>query len=161
MAASPGIGDPVDDFSLPGGTWDGDTFHRAEFRLSDRRGAPLVLAYYPGDATPVCTAQLCSYNDGLADLTRAGGAVWGISPQGLDSHADFARARDLRMPLLADTDRVVAKGLGITAPLIGVRRSVFIVDAEGRLAWRHVTAVGLTYPKPEVIAARLAALAEA
>ncbi|MFG6294753.1 redoxin domain-containing protein, partial [Streptomyces rochei] len=70
----------------------------------------------PGDDTPVCTAQLCSYSDGLDDLQTAGAAVWGIGPQGLDSHERFARDRNLRMPLLSDEGRTVAKAFGTPHP---------------------------------------------
>ncbi|MEV7617130.1 peroxiredoxin [Streptomyces sp. NPDC089799] len=159
MANTPVIGDAVVDFRLPGGhLGDDDTFHRGDYSLSEHRGSPLVLAFYPGDGTPVCTAQLCSYSDGLEQLRTAGATVWGISPQGLDSHEAFARARSLRMPLLSDHGRSVAKSFGITAPLIGLRRSVFIVDRQGRLHWKHVTAVGATYPPAATLAERLATL---
>lgn len=158
MANTPKIGDIVGDFRLPGGHLVGDAFHRGNYTLCEQRGKPLVLAFYPGDETTVCTAQLCSYSDGLAQLESAGATVWGISPQGLDSHEKFARARGLRMPLLSDAGRAVAKAFGITAPLIGLRRSVFIINGGGRLHWKHITAVGATYPPPATLAARLAGL---
>ncbi|MFE5620575.1 peroxiredoxin [Streptomyces virginiae] len=158
MAHTLKIGDTAGDFRLPGGRLDGETFHRREYTLSEQRGKPLVLAFYPGDDTPVCTAQLCSYSDGLAQLQSSGAAVWGISPQGLDSHERFARGRDLRMPLLADQERTVAKSFGIAAPLIGLRRAVFILDATGRLHWKHVTAVGATYPPATTLTAQLVRL---
>ncbi|KMO94563.1 peroxiredoxin [Streptomyces roseus] len=158
MPHTPKIGDTVGEFRLPGGRLDGETFHRREYTLCEQRGKPLVLAFYPGDDTPVCTAQLCSYSDGLADLQSAGAAVWGISPQGLDSHERFARDRNLRMPLLSDEGRTVAQSFGITAPLIGLRRAVFILTATGRLHWKHVTAVGATYPPATTLSAQLATL---
>ncbi|MEU8776540.1 peroxiredoxin [Streptomyces sp. NPDC048606] len=158
MAHTPKIGDTVGDFRLPGGRLDGETFNRRDYALSEQRGKPLVLAFYPGDDTPVCTAQLCSYSDGLSDLEAAGATVWGISPQGLDSHEKFARDRNLRMPLLSDHGRTVARAFGITAPLIGLRRAVFILTATGRLHWKHVTAVGATYPPATTLTAQLARL---
>lgn len=106
----------------------------------------------------MCTAQLCSYSDGLADLQSTGATVWGISPQGLDSHERFARNRSLRMPLLSDQGRTVAKAFGITAPLIGLRRAVFIITATGRLHWKRVTALGATYPPATTLTAQLAEL---
>ncbi|MFJ3921598.1 peroxiredoxin [Streptomyces sp. NPDC090022] len=159
MAPTPKIGDTVADFRLPGGHLDGETFHRRDYTLCEQRGKPHVLAFYSGDDTPVCTAQLCSYSDGLAELHLAGATVWGISPQRVDSHERFARARGLRMPLLSDQGRTVAKSFGITAPLIGVRRAVFILTATGRLHWKHVTAVGATYPPAAILTAQLARLA--
>ncbi|MFE5773320.1 peroxiredoxin [Streptomyces sp. NPDC056485] len=158
MAHTPKIGDTVVDFRLPGGHLDGETFHRREYTLGEQRGKPLVLAFYPGDDTPVCTAQLCSYSDGLAALQFAGATVWGISPQGIDSHEQFARNRNLRMPLLSDQGRMVAKSFGITAPLIGLRRAVFILTGTGRLHWKHVTAVGATYPPATTLTTQLAKL---
>lgn len=159
MANTPKIGDTVGDFRLPGGHLDGDTFHRTDYTLCEQRGQPLVLAFYPEEGTPVCTAQLCSYSDGLAQLQAAGACVWGISPQNLDSHERFARDRGLRMPLLSDAGHTVARSLGITAPLIGLRRSVFIINSAGRLHWKNVTAVGATYPRASTLAAQLTTLA--
>ncbi|MFF8414588.1 peroxiredoxin [Streptomyces omiyaensis] len=158
MAPTPKIGDIVGDFRLPGGHLHGETFHRRDYILCEQRGKPLVLAFYPGDATPVCTAQLCAYSDGLAELQSAGATVWGISPQGVDSHEMFARSRRLGMPLLSDEARTVAKSFGISAPLIGLRRSVFIINGNGRLHWKHVTAVGATYPPAVTLSTQLAGL---
>ncbi|MGV9316696.1 peroxiredoxin [Streptomyces sp. NPDC003691] len=158
MAGTPKIGDIVGDFRLPGGRLNGEIFHRADYTLHGERGRPLVLAFYPGDGTPVCTAQLCSYSDGLAELESTGATVWGISPQGMDSHERFARDRGLRMPLLSDAGRTVAKSFGITAPLIGLRRAVFIIDSSSQLHWKHVTAVGATYPPATVLSAQLVRL---
>ncbi|WP_282697887.1 peroxiredoxin [Streptomyces sp. CC208A] len=158
MAPTPKIGDIVGDFRLPGGHLDGETFHRRDYTLCEQRGKPLVLAFYPGDDTTVCTAQLCAYSDGLAELQSAGATVWGISPQGVDSHEMFARSRTLRMPLLSDEARTVAKSFGISAPLIGLRRSVFIINGHGRLHWKHVTAVGATYPPAVTLRTQLAGL---
>ncbi|MEU9321424.1 redoxin domain-containing protein [Streptomyces sp. NPDC048295] len=99
-----------------------------------------------------------SYSDGLTDLGAAGSAVWGISPPRRHSHEKFARSRGLYMPLLSDTGLTVAKSFGITAPLIGVRRAVFILTGTGRPHWKHVTAVGATYPPATALAAQLARL---
>ncbi|MGO4633100.1 redoxin domain-containing protein [Streptomyces sp. 2RAF24] len=66
MASAPAIGDIVGDFCLPGVRLDGETVHRRDHTLCEQRGKPLVLVFYPGDDTPVCSAQLCSYSDGLA-----------------------------------------------------------------------------------------------
>ncbi|MEU6314758.1 peroxiredoxin [Streptomyces sp. NPDC047014] len=158
MPSTPKTGTVPGDFRLPGGRLGGGTFHRSDYSLHAQRGNPVILAFYPGDDTPVCTAQLCSYSDGLEQLQSAGAVVWGISAQDLDSHERFARSRNLRMPLLSDPDRAVARSFGITAPLIGLRRSVFIIDAEGRLHWKHVTAVGATFPPATTLAAQLATL---
>ncbi|WP_405427528.1 peroxiredoxin [Streptomyces erythrochromogenes] len=158
MPSTPKIGDVPGEFRLSGGQLSGGAFHLGDYSLHEQRGNPVVLAFYPGDDTPVCTAQLCSYSDGLEQLQSAGAVVWGISAQGLDSHERFARARQLRMPLLSDPDRAVARSFGITVPVIGLRRSVFIIDAGGRLHWKHVTALGATFPPAAALASQLAAL---
>ncbi|MFJ6479544.1 MULTISPECIES: peroxiredoxin [unclassified Streptomyces] len=158
MPSTPKIGNLLGEFRLSGGQLSGETFRRGHYSLRAQRGNPVVLAFYPGDDTPVCTAQLCSYSDGLEQLQSAGAVVWGISAQDVDSHERFARARQLRMPLLSDPDRAVARSFGITAPLIGLRRSVFIIDADGRLHWKHVTALGATFPPAAALASQLATL---
>lgn len=159
MTRIPAVGDVVGDFSLPGGRLTEDAFVRGEFSLGEQRGNPVVLAFYPGDNTPVCTTQLCSYSDGLEALGACGAQVWGISPQGVDSHESFARARGLRMPLLADTDRAAARAFGVAVPVIGLRRAVFVIAPDGTLHWKHVGALGLRFPSAEVIAQQLAGVA--
>jgi peroxiredoxin Q/BCP len=147
------------DFTLPGITVTGSQVSDSLYTLSQQRGQPLVLAFYPGDNTPVCTRQLCSYTSGLEGLTGSGGRVWAISPQGLASHEQFARKFGLAFPLLADEGLTVARQYGIVLAGVGLRRSVFVVDADGVLRWKHITLVGLTYPAADVISAQLAALA--
>ncbi|MEV7416467.1 redoxin domain-containing protein [Streptomyces sp. NPDC089919] len=85
------MGEPLGDFYRPAGHLNGETFHRRDYTLCEQHGTPLVLAFYPGDDTPGCTAQLCSCSDGLDHLQSAGAGVWGPSPQGVDSHKQFAR----------------------------------------------------------------------
>ena len=114
------------DFTLPG-WYDGV----ADFTLSSRRGNPTVLAFYPGDERLVCTRQLCTYFDNISDMHLFDADVWGISRQSVESHRDFAGARKLKMPLLTDIDNAVAHTYGIAGPL-GVRRSVFVIDASGQ-----------------------------
>lgn len=159
MAKTPDLGTAAPDFTLPGVQVSGGSAQRGEFTLSALRGAPVVLAFYPGDNTSVCTKQLCSYTSGLEGFTGLGATVWGISPQDVDSHEGFARKFDLGFPLLADTELAVTKQYGIGLGSSNLRRSVFVVDAAGVLRWKHVTLVGLTFPKTETIVAQLRALA--
>jgi thioredoxin-dependent peroxiredoxin len=159
MAKTPEVGTIAPDFTLPGVLVSGGTAERGDYALSAQRGKPVVLAFYPGDNTSVCTKQLCSYTSGLDSFTGLGATVWGISPQDVDSHEGFARKYDLGFPLLADTGLTVTRQYGIGLGGAGLRRSVFVIDAEGVLRWKHVTLVGLTFPKPETITAQLAALA--
>lgn len=158
MASSPEVGRQVPDFSLPGGRLADRDFLRRDYELSGQRGRPLVLAFYPGDETPVCTKQLCAYSNGLEAFEDLGADVWGISPQGLDSHESFARAHGLRMPLLADTDRTVARMFGIAVPGLGLRRSIFLIAPDGTLHWKHVALVGATFQPIDKLADRLAGL---
>ena len=115
----------------------------------------MVLAFYPGDERLVCTRQLCQYSDNLADLHLFDAVVWGIAPQSISSHRDFADGRKLTMPLLSDEDRAVAKEYGILGPL-GLRRSVFVIDAEGRIAWRRIVALNVVFPSVAEIKSALA-----
>ncbi|GAA1238673.1 peroxiredoxin [Kitasatospora nipponensis] len=158
MAKSPEVGSPAPDFTLPGLllTEGSPEFH--DYRLADAKGHPLVLVFYPGDDTAVCTKQLCSYTSDLDRFKDLGATVWGISPQGLESHEAFARKHRLGFPLLADTDRTVAKAFGIAVPGLGLRRSVFILDATGAVRWKHVALAGLTFQHSDTLAEQLAAL---
>jgi peroxiredoxin Q/BCP len=159
VAKTPEIGQVPPDFTLDGIQLSGSEISKSEYTLSQQHGQPIVLAFYPGDNTPVCTNQLCSYTSGLESFTGFGARVWAISPQGLASHEQFARERQLGFPLLADEGLVVSRRYGITLLHAGLRRSVFVIDADGVLRWKHVTLVGLTFPPASTISAQLAALA--
>ncbi len=146
MPPRPALGAPAPAFALPGVRLVGGDLLRAEYSLARAVGAPLVLAFYPGDDTPVCTKQMCSYSSGLEAFTDLGAAVWGISTQDLASHERFARKHDLRLPLLSDADKTVVKAYGVAGPLgLHTARSVFVLDAAGVLRWSHVSSVGLAY----------------
>jgi peroxiredoxin Q/BCP len=129
------IGDPAPDFTLEG--TDGP------FTLAEHRGEIVVLLFYPGDETPVCTRQFCSYRD--TGLEGLGATVVGISAQDLDSHKRFTSHHGLTVPLLADVDKKVAKAYGVHAPMVGTRRAVFVVDEQGVVRFKHVHMLGLDY----------------
>lgn len=144
------VGDPAPEFELPG--TGGKTY-----RLADYRGRKLVLAFYPGDFTAVCTKQFCSYRDQGEQLDGLGAAVLGISPQSVTSHERFTEEKRLNVPLLADEEKEVARAYGVLAgPL--VRRAIFIVDEEGIVRHRKVTIAGLSYESVEDIERALAAV---
>lgn len=159
MAKTPAVGTAAPDLTLPGVLLANGNATRGDYTLSAQRGRPLVLAFYPGDDTSVCTKQLCSYTADLSGFDDLGATVWGISPQDVDSHEKFARKHDLRMPLLADVGLTVARQYGITLGGAGLRRSVFVIDTGGIVRWKHVTLIGITFPAADVITAQLAALA--
>jgi peroxiredoxin Q/BCP len=142
------IGDRAPDFEL-----DGTGGRRC--RLSEHRGRWVVLAFYPGDFTPVCTRQFCSYRDGADRLDALDAAVLGISPQSVDSHERFTAEHALTVPLLADADHRTARAYGVVGPGGLVRRSIFIVDPEGIVRYRHVALLGLRYKDVERLATAL------
>jgi peroxiredoxin Q/BCP len=156
--AIPDIGAPAPDFTLPGTVVRDGERHDDDFTLSAQIGRSVVLAFYPADASPICTSQLCGYQDELDQFVDVGAVVWGISPQGLDSHAGFARGSSLRFPLLADTAGSVVAAYGIQAPLVGVRRSVFLIGPDGVVRWRHVGLVGIRFPSATTIRRHIEAL---
>ena len=131
------VGDQAPDFELDG--------TEGRFRLSDHRGERVVLLFYPGDFTPVCTKQFCSYAERAEDMSALDATVVGISAQDVDSHSKFVNENGIPVPLLADTDKQVAKSYGASAPVVGTRRAVVIVDADGKVAYKHVHTLGLDY----------------
>ena len=155
MSASPEIGTPAPDFTLPGTSPDGPR----DYTLSAERGHPVVLAFYPGDDSLVCRAQLCEYQAGFSAFTDLDAVVWGISLQGIESHERFSEKRGLTFPLLADTNRVVHEAYGVLTPLRTTKRSVFVVDGEGIVRWRHISTLGLTYQGVDDLADALRSLA--
>jgi thioredoxin-dependent peroxiredoxin len=158
VAKFPDVGQAAPDFALPGVLLsDGETTP-GQYTLSEQRGKPVVLAFYPGDNTVVCTRQLCSYTSGLESFSGFGATVWAISPQGLASHEQFARKYNLAFPLLADEGLTVSKQYGITLGGAGLRRAVFVIDSHGVVRWKYVTLVGLTFPSAGTISAQLSAL---
>jgi peroxiredoxin Q/BCP len=158
MASGPEVGSAAPDFTLPGLQLNGSEAERGSYTLSAERGHPVVLAFYPGDETTVCTKQMCSYSSGLEEFTDLGATVWGISPQDLESHDHFARKHDLRLPLLADVDRTAVQAYGIGLGGSSLRRAVFIVDGEGIVRYRHVALVGVTYRGVDTLKRELSAL---
>ena len=141
------IGDLAPDFTLPG------TGGR-EYTLSSYRGQPVVLVFYPGDDTPVCTKQLNSYNNELSAFDTVGAQVLAVSAHDVSSHEEFASKHGFKFPLLADTDKTVAGLFGTVGPLGYPRRSVFVIDAQGIIRYAHKAIAGLTFrPVEELVAA--------
>jgi thioredoxin-dependent peroxiredoxin len=145
------VGDAAPDFELPGSG--GRTY-----RLSDYRGRNVVLAFYPGDATPICTKQFCSYRDKADRLDALDADVLGISPQSVESHEHWIEEQSLNVPLLADEE--VSRRYGVTGwigPLARwtqleqapggryVMRAIFIVDCEGIVRHRNVSRTGARF----------------
>jgi len=148
VSASLEVGDKAPDFTLPGI----ENGVRRDYTLSDYRGQKVVLAFYPGDDTPGCTRQMCSYRDEFAVFEGVQAVLLGISPQDVDSHERWAKKRNLQFPLLADTDRAVAREYGCAAPVIGIRRSVYVIDGEGVLRYKDMKLIGATFEKADKLA---------
>jgi peroxiredoxin Q/BCP len=147
MAKSPQPGDHAPDFELEG--TDG------KFRLADHRGSRVVLLFYPGDNTPVCTRQFCSYRDKADDVTDLDAVIVGISAQDLDSHAAFVAKHGLNVPLLADVHGEVAKLYGAHAAVVGTRRAVIVIDEQGVVRARHDHRIGIDYQDVDDLRAML------
>jgi len=124
-------GTPAPDFALQSDA--GETI-----RLSELRGKPVVLYFYPKDDTTGCTTQACGIRDAYGEFERAGAVVLGVSPDDEASHVKFRKKYDLPFALLADTDHQVAELYGVWGEktymgrtYLGVFRSTFVIDAEG------------------------------
>jgi peroxiredoxin Q/BCP len=109
-------------------------------KLSDLRGKPVVLYFYPKDDTPGCTKQACGIRDVYGDFERAGAVVLGVSPDDERSHVKFKQKYELPFTLLADPDHAVADQYGVWGEksyagktFLGVMRSTFVIDAEGNV----------------------------
>jgi peroxiredoxin Q/BCP len=147
---SPGVGDKAPQFTLPGTAPTGTGVQ--DYSLSEFAGQPVVLAFYPGDDTSVCTKQLNDYNNGMESFNDLDAQILGISSQDLDSHERFSAKYGFKFPLLADTDKVVAKAYGTLGPIGFPRRSVFIIDGAGVIRYAHRAIAGLTFrPTSELV----------
>jgi len=145
-----GIGDVAPDFSLEG---TGDR----SYSLSEYRGQPVVLVFYPGDNTPVCTMQLNTYSSDIAQFDELGAQVLAISPQDVDSHEAFSGLHGFTFPLLADTDKSVARAYGVLGPVGFYKRSVFVIDRAGIIRYAHRAGAGLTFRRTDELVAAVRA----
>ena len=161
------VGDAAPDFALEGNGG-------LSFRLSEQRGQNVVLAFYPGDATTVCTKQFCSYRDKADQLDALDAKVVGISPQSVDSHEHWIEEQQLNVPLLADEDLAVSRLYGVTAwlgPLARftelndvpdgryIKRATFVIDREGIVRFRQVSRTGARFTTVGELEQALAELA--
>lgn len=140
----PTAGDRAPDIALPG---DDGTIHR----LEDRRGRWTIVYFYPADDTPGCTIEACAFRDDHAALADDDAEVWGISPDGAESHLRFRAKFDLPFTLLSDPDHAVAEAYGAWGTktlygkeFIGIIRSTFLVGPDLTIvrAWPRVKVDG-------------------
>ena len=132
------VGQEAPPFELPG------TGGRT-YRLADYADTGVILAFYPGDFTPVCTKQFCSYRDDGDRIEALGVPMLGISTQSGGSHERFVTENGFELPLLSDPGKRVAGAYGVVGPGGFLRRSIFLVDWEGIVRYRHVALFGLRY----------------
>jgi peroxiredoxin Q/BCP len=154
MAKRPQVGEEAPDFELAG--------TGGPFKLSEHRGERVVLLFYPGDNTMVCTKQFCSYRDRAEDFAALDATVVGISSQDLASHEGFVEKHGLTVPLLADVDKSVARAYSAIAPGVGsTKRAVIVIDEQGVVRHRHDHLLGLDYQSVDELKAVLDTLPSA
>lgn len=144
MADWPEIGSPAPSFTLASDSGE-------EVTLSDLKGSPVILYFYPRDDTPGCTKEACSFRDASQELQELGAIVLGVSPDDVASHVKFRDKYQLNFPLLADPDHRVAEQYGAWREKnmygkqsLGIQRSTFLIDAQGTVAqvWKRVKVDG-------------------
>ena len=130
MAETPDVGDPAPDFSLPS--------TQGPIRLADRlQNRAVLLVFYPGDDTPVCTKQLCDYRDNVSVFGDLGVDVLAVNPQPLDSHEAFAKKFSLPFPLVSDADKSVCRAYGTLSFLGYAQRALVLVGRDGKVKYRR------------------------
>jgi peroxiredoxin len=130
VASNPSVGDRAPEFELP--STEG-TIALAD-RLAERS---VLLVFYPGDDTPVCTKQLCDYRDHLDVFSNLDVDVLGINPQSLKSHRRFAKKHALPFPLLSDADKSVCRAYGAIGLLGMTKRALVLIGRDGRIRWQR------------------------
>ncbi len=146
------IGQLAPEIDLPDGNGE-------RWKLSDARGRPVVLFFYPGDETPVCTKQLCSVRDNWARYQATGAEVVGINTDSVEKHRGFAAHHDLPMRLLSDREGRVVQAYEMKN-LLGTRRGVVVIDKDGYIRFRKIVLPIFRPSDDEVLTAILDAIRE-
>jgi thioredoxin-dependent peroxiredoxin len=138
MAESPTVGAPAPDFTAT-------TDSGERVRLADFRGRKVILYFYPKDDTPGCTTQSCGFRDAYPVIEERNAVVLGVSPDGQKSHAKFRTKHNLPFTLLVDEDHAISEAYGVWQEksmmgrkYMGIVRSHFVIDEEGRIAQAEV-----------------------
>ena len=148
-------GAPAPDFTLP-------ITPSEKLTLSDLRGKPVILAFYPADWSPVCGDQMGLYNEILPEFRKHGAELLGISVDGVWCHAAFAQARGFRFPLLADFEPKgeIARAYAVYRKDGGIsERALFVIDKDGSIAWSYLSPIAVN-PGADGILDALEALAK-
>ena len=141
--------DTAPDFTLSDG-------EGKSWNLGDHRGKTVVLLFYPGDNTPVCTRQMCSVRDHWSEYQATGAEVVGISTDTVESHQGFAEKHSLPLRLLSDPDGKVSAAYGMKSWLPGrSARGVVVIDKDGKIAYSKVQPLSLFRPADEDVLAAI------
>lgn len=144
MSQMPQVGDSAPTFDLAVSTG-------GNVSLDSLKGHPVVLYFYPKDSTPGCTIEACDFRDLAAEFKKAGAAVFGVSADSIASHEKFIAKQNLNFPLLSDPDHKMLDAYGVWAEkknygrtYMGIVRSTFVIDKDGRVAhaWPKVKVKG-------------------
>jgi len=134
------IGDPAPNFTLKDSSGE-------DWALSNYKGRTIVLMFYPGDDTPVCTKEMCSVRDHWSEYQASGAEVVGISTDSVESHDKFTSKYDLPLRLLSDKDGEVRDKYGANSLLPGrTARAEFVIDKDGKIVYQKVRPIGLFRP---------------
>jgi peroxiredoxin Q/BCP len=151
MAKVPDVGDRAPDFDLPS--------TKGEIKLSELLAkGDVLLVFYPGDDTPVCTKQLCNYRDNLRVFADLGVQVVAINPQSKESHDKFAKKHELPFPVVSDGDKSVCKQYGALNFLGMAKRALVLIGRDGVVKWRQ-TSLPIFHQTADDIRAAVAGLA--
>lgn len=139
MTTSLQVGDPAPSFTT--NAVGGDYGSGTSLKLSDLKGSPVVLYFYPKDDTPGCTTQACGIRDSWKELKATGASIFGVSIDPEKSHTKFITKFDLPFPLLSDTDKSIVGAYGVWVEksmygkkYMGTERTTFVIDAKGTIA---------------------------
>lgn len=144
------IGSKAPDFCLPDAAG-------KDWKLSDQTGKVVVLLFYPGDNTPVCTKQLCSVRDNWDDFAETGAEIVGISMDSVESHHDFAKKFNFPFTLLSDENGDAVKKYGVDSWIPGrSARAVSVIDKKGNLVSHDVQSLSVFRPSNEEVLKEIA-----
>jgi thioredoxin-dependent peroxiredoxin len=145
------IGDTAPNFTLKDGTGN-------DWTLNDHKGQTVVLMFYPGDDTPVCTKEMCSVRDHWSEYQATGAEVVGISTDSVESHDKFSAKYELPLKLLSDAEGKVRDLYGAKSLIPGrTGRAEFVIDPDGKLAYQKVRPIGLFRPSDDDVLAAIRA----
>ncbi len=142
------VGSKAPDFSLP-------DQHGKSVSLSSFRGKKVLLVFYPGDNTPVCTAQLCSYRDNFSAFEKAGVQILGISTDSVESKKNFAEKYQFPFPILSDKEKIVSKQYDALSFFGFSQRAYVLIDEEGIVRYAHSELLPIVYRSVDELLAQV------